>query len=78
MSNNKIVYIIFLIIKLILENGKIKKKKDLVNIYGQIENILDIIRMIKKMELVLFYGKMEINLSLDFGEKVSNLVLENI
>ena len=57
---------------------KNKKKKDLVNIYGQIENILDFLRMIKKMELELFYGKMEINLSLDFGEKVNNLGLENI
>ena len=71
-------YIIFLITKFILENGKIKKRMDLVNLFGLIGNIQDFLRMIKKMELVLLYGKMEIKQSLDFGKKGNNLVLENI
>ena len=57
---------------------KNKKKMDLENLFGLIENILDFILMIKKMDLAFQFGKMDIKQLLDFGKKENNLVLENL
>jgi hypothetical protein len=45
-------FIIFQTKELILVNGKIKKKKDLANLYGHTRNIWGFIIMIRKMDLV--------------------------
>ena len=71
-------YIIFQMIEFILVNGKIKEKRDLVNLFGLKENILDFILMIKKMGLVFLFGKMDIKQLLDFGRMENNLDLANL